>query len=311
MPVDTQRELDRTPYSSPESLRVRCPHCRKLYLVQYGDIQEAKPRFECVQCRSRFWLALNEADLKGEVIGLPVDVKDVPKAKAAVKSASKSSAGSVKMQFRMGSGGGEPSIGASAVNAGATLSAPTATINSPTSAPARDLAPCPKCFKMNEVTAKECGHCGVVISKFKNAFSIQENFPAHSAALDSEWHAVLADYGNESLHDKFLGSCQRENNLAYAAALYSQMTKLMPGDDLTNKRLTGIQRMGEMLLPPTRKSMDYRSPRRLPRVWQLPLFAGTLLVVVGFSSPVFRNMAGVGAAFIFLAIALQIQLRRR
>lgn len=277
MPIDSMREMERTPYSQPETLRVRCPHCRKLYLVQYGDIQEAKPRFECVQCRSRFWLSLSDMDLTSEVIGIPADAKDVP----------------VRPKT-------PPNAGAKSI---AKAPAP----------PQKnaELEPCPKCFKLVDVALKECNHCGVVISKLKNAFSIQENFPAHSANLESLWHKVLADYGSEVLHDEFLTHCQRENNLAYAAALYSQMVKLMPADDLTISRLGAIQKMGELMLPPTRQSLDTRAPRRMPRVWQLPLFAGVLLTVVGFSSPVFRNMAGVGAALIFFAIAIQIQLRRR
>ena len=81
MPVETssglgENEMERTPYVS-ESLRVRCPECRKLYMVQFGDIGEAKPRFECVQCRTRFWLSLPEMDLSRELTGIPLQVKEV------------------------------------------------------------------------------------------------------------------------------------------------------------------------------------------------------------------------------------------
>lgn len=79
MPLDTRADqMERTPLTAPETLRVRCPHCSKLYLVQFSDIQEAKPRFECVQCRTRFWLSLPEMDLSGEIQGLPVQVKETP-----------------------------------------------------------------------------------------------------------------------------------------------------------------------------------------------------------------------------------------
>lgn len=84
MPVDSvevgaTRDSERTLVNhSTESLRVRCPHCRKLYMVQFSDIQESKPRFECVQCRQRFWVSLADQDLTHEVIGLPVQMKDAP-----------------------------------------------------------------------------------------------------------------------------------------------------------------------------------------------------------------------------------------
>jgi hypothetical protein len=76
--LDHSQEMERTPLNSPETLRVRCPQCRKLYLVQFNDIQEAKPRFECVQCHSRFWLSVPDMDLSGEVSGIPLQMREVP-----------------------------------------------------------------------------------------------------------------------------------------------------------------------------------------------------------------------------------------
>lgn len=42
------------------SIRVRCPDCYKLYAVELRDIQELRPRFECVVCRSQFSLSVPE-----------------------------------------------------------------------------------------------------------------------------------------------------------------------------------------------------------------------------------------------------------
>lgn len=83
MPVDSNLdlnsgEMERTPLATLETLRVRCPHCRKLYMVQFNDIQEAKPRFECVQCHTRFWLSIPDMELSGEVQGIPLQVKEIP-----------------------------------------------------------------------------------------------------------------------------------------------------------------------------------------------------------------------------------------
>jgi hypothetical protein len=74
---ENMKEVERKPFSS-ESMRVRCPHCRKLYMVQFADVQESKPRFECVQCRTRFWLSLPDMDLNSELTGIPVQVKETP-----------------------------------------------------------------------------------------------------------------------------------------------------------------------------------------------------------------------------------------
>src|SRR5690606_25754526 len=67
------------PRGSADSLRVRCPHCRKLYLVQVADIQEARPRFECIECHTQFWLSMAEVDFRSEVIGWPVHLRQPPR----------------------------------------------------------------------------------------------------------------------------------------------------------------------------------------------------------------------------------------
>lgn len=258
MPVDNtpERFLERTPYTS-ESFRVRCPHCRKLYLVQFNDVQEAKPRFECVQCHSRFWLSLPDMDLSAELTGIPLQVKEVP--------------AKPKPQ-----------------------------------APAVDLEPCPKCFKTNPTGSTECQHCGIMISKAKGLDF--ENYPARSTQLEGAWKKVVADYGDEAAHQEFIRASVNEQNIPYAAAQYGQMQKLMPTDDITKKRIREIQALGDTLMPPreAKKPGFY-----YPRLWQIPLLGAAILIIVGMVLPMFRQIVGVGAAFLFLGVAMQIQLRKR
>lgn len=265
MPVESMNEMERTPYSAPESLRVRCPSCRKLYLVQYADIQESKPRFECVQCRTRFWLSLGEMDLAGEVFGIPAQLKEAPPKPKKLDRKDDVLA---------------------------------------------TMEPCPKCNGMNEVGARECQYCGVLIQKFRASLDFVESIPSHSKTLEMLWKRVISDYGNEALHAEFLRAGQREKNLGYVAAQYAQMFKLMPGDETTAKRIREIQNLGLAMLPPprTKKISKYIF---MPRVWQVPLIGATLLIVVGMAVPIFRNMVGVGAAFLFLAVAMQIQMRKK
>lgn len=265
MPSETMeeknmQELERKPNSS-ETMRVRCPHCRKLYLVQFGDIKETKPRFECVQCHNRFWLAMADMDFSAEVEGLPLQVKEAPRVKSreSVKSAA-------------------------------------------------DVQPCPKCFKPIHVRASECPSCGVVISKMKD-LAFQEGSPSHSEALGTLWRKLIADYGNEALHAEFMRLAQRERNLPFAGAQYAQMLKLMPSDETTKKRVREVQALGSSMIPDVGRVT--REPRAFSRVWQVPLALATMMMLVGMFIPVFRNMVGVGAAILFVALVLQIQSRRR
>lgn len=251
-----QKEMEGMPYSS-ESFRIRCPHCSKLYLVQFSDVQESKPRFECAKCRNRFWLSLPDMDTSGEVMGLPLQVREAPQ----------------------------------------------------TITKRGETEPCPKCFKPNAIQARECSHCGVMIGKFRaQALSFQETLPAHSPALRNAWKKVVDDYGNEKIHGDFIRLAQVERNLPYAAAQYAQMQKLMPNDEVTDKRIREIQALGTMMMPDEKKAI-IRGP--YARLWQIPLFGAVLLMATGLALPMFRNVVGLGAAFLFLALALRIQFGRR
>ena len=96
--------------------------------------------------------------------------------------------------------------------------------------------------------------------------------------------------------------------LGFAAAQYSNMLKLMPSDETTRKRIGEVQALAAIMIPDPRRAKIGGDPSRL---WQIPLMASVLMMIVGIFIPVFRNMVGVGAAFFFLALAFQIQFRRR
>lgn len=212
-----------TGYTATDSLRVRCPSCRKLYMVQFSDIKEARPRFECVQCHSRFWLSLPDMDLGNELAGIPMQVKETP--------------------------------------------------SSP-----------------RPVMAK-----GIVA-------------PTHSSGLAIAWQKVVADFADDRAHDDFIRTAMRERNLAFAGFQYGQMLKLMPSDETTRKRVGEIQALGGQLMPPR---PEERPPRMFSRrLLQLPLALASVMIVMGLLIPFFRNLVGVGAALLFLAIALQWQFRR-
>ena len=273
MPVDTSPDHEdergavvqgKQSLFSTESFRVRCPHCRKLYLVQFADVHESKPRFECSQCHDRFWLSLPDMDLSSELVGLPLKVKETPVLKT----------------------------------------------RAPVSAVTVETEVCPKCFKSHALNARECTHCGVLIAKAKAALlSFDEPVPAHSAVLKGMWQKIVDDYGDEKLHADFIRASERERNIPYAAAQYGQMQRLMPTDEITKQRIAEIQALGVTMMPPGKQTS--LRPRMYPRLWQIPLLGAAILIIVGLTLPMFRNVVGLGAAFLFLGVAMQLQLRHR
>jgi len=237
-------------------------------MVQSADIQEARPRFECVQCHSRFWLSLDDGDLSREITGFTMGQRDF----------------ATKGRVR------------------------------------RD--PCPKCFKPVEQGLTDCPYCGVVVEKFRASMTFKEGIPPHSSYLETMWKRVISDYGNESEHVEFIKFCARERNLAYAAAVYGQMLKLMPADELTQKLIREVKAHAEVMIPDAGSGSGIAGAasagtrarvERVPysRLWQVPLLCATVAIGVGLFVPTFRNLVGLGVALLFLAIALQVHFRRR
>jgi hypothetical protein len=245
--LDTLKQKDFS--FTPESLRVRCPHCRKLYLVQRSDIRETRPRFECVQCHERFWLSAEEVDANQEMVGLPIQVREAPK-------------------------------------------------------PQR-VEPCPKCRAPISVGSLECSSCGVVVNKWRAARSSKDSAIAAGDLLQRQWQKVMDAFTHGPTHMDFITACRRENNLAFAAQQYGTLAKVLPGDEQIQQRVREIEALAIAEIPPTEK----RFRPKMPRVWQVPLIAGSAMLIIGLVMPVFRNLIGVGAALIFMSAAIKWQLK--
>lgn len=233
-----------------ETLRVRCPHCRKLYLVQRADIRETKPRFECVQCHERFWLATEEINAHQEVIGLPLQVREV-------------------------------------------------------SRPLK-VEPCPKCRAPIAVGSLECSSCGVVISKWRTVRSQKSGTVVASDVLQRQWQKVMDDFSHTSTHQDFILACRRDGNLAFAAQQYGSLAQVLPGDDQIRQRLSEIEALSLSEIPVT----DKKFRPTMPKIWQIPLIAGSAMMLLGLVLPMFRNLMGVGAVLMFLSVTLRWQLKR-
>jgi hypothetical protein len=78
-----------------DSLRVRCPRCSKLYLVQTRDIRDTRPRFECTSCLERFWFSFVDGQAAvfdgsiEEIMGLKESQIESPSPKSETESCPK------------------------------------------------------------------------------------------------------------------------------------------------------------------------------------------------------------------------------
>lgn len=67
--------MDQEPKSyEPQTsvIGIRCPKCLKLYAVDTTEVHEAKPKFQCNKCNTRFWIPFPTASSMSELIGFPV-----------------------------------------------------------------------------------------------------------------------------------------------------------------------------------------------------------------------------------------------
>jgi hypothetical protein len=177
-------------------------------------------------------------------------------------------------------------------------------------AAAAKMVPCPKCQNPMAANSKECSQCGVIFEKLKE-MAARESLPPHSEAVARAWQKVIEDYGNETAHVAFIQLAHREGALAYAGAQYNQLSALMPADETARRHIREVQALGSMILPDRDKNKKRYGSIPYSRVWQVPLAAAVIMMVVGIFLPVFRNMVGVGAAIFFIALALRFQQRPR
>lgn len=161
----------------PVVVHVRCPDCFKQYGVQVSEITESKPRFECLDCKTQFWIAFPEVLEQKEVIGFPVNwlntpgqrildesssavkmSREVPDVVAPIKESEKDikDSGPISPEPQ-----GSPS--SSTKKEGLRFSVDLdPTVDFQESKKALAEFPCPKCEGLNPGGTKECRHCGVL-----------------------------------------------------------------------------------------------------------------------------------------------------
>ncbi len=69
-----------------ESIKVRCPQCFRSFRINTHEIHQARPKFACTQCESKFWLPFPESLRQKELIGFPLSwIESAPEEKVLEK----------------------------------------------------------------------------------------------------------------------------------------------------------------------------------------------------------------------------------
>lgn len=167
---------------------------------------------------------------------------------------------------------------------------------------------CPKCHNALDPALEECPHCGVIPKKFlglKTASRIQG-----SERLSVLWKRIIDDYMNDELHQEFLKVSTIENNLAYASAQYAQLLKLIPQEERAQKMIREIEALVAVPISQSHSVRVHKVRPGTPGWVQGVMVAGALMVAIGIFFPLLRNITGLGAVLVFLAVGYRINLFR-
>ncbi len=77
---------------------------------------------------------------------------------------------------------------------------------------------CPRCTEEVPINDQECSYCGVVFIKMIEGAGA-------SFQLRGEWAKVVQNWHDDKIHDNFLRSCHKQNELVYGISCYGRALK--------------------------------------------------------------------------------------
>ena len=168
---------------------------------------------------------------------------------------------------------------------------------------------CPRCGQLTAADREECGSCAVIFVKHRITQAYTDGVPPHSIRLADTWTSVCQNYENLDVHHRFLAQARAEENLPVAAARYVALQKLMPNDALCTRMLGEVRALGESLLWDWARSERSKPPRMFPKIWLVPLLAGSLCLSVAVLNPVLTVYSGLGSLLIYVSAMARIFFR--
>jgi len=273
---ERNKEKDLLGHVAVDSVKVRCPKCYQPYKIFASDIREARPKFQCKSCDSRFWLPFPEALNRSEQIGFPVSWLGVK-------------AEDTQHQEKL-------------FTADEGLDKPFEKT-------------CSNCEKRHAIHLKECPHCGVVAEKAENFEKFQIEGVQSTAKMRKLWKGIHENFEDEDGHLEFVLEAEKEKCLEYATRRYAEIEEAIGPDPLVEKLKTRIAALSGGLteikprVKPATKTPVEPTRRTWIRFSNLILLIAVVVCTVGLSIPGGQNMVGVGAAIAFFSLALRM-LRR-
>lgn len=172
---------------------------------------------------------------------------------------------------------------------------------------------CLKCGAESPESAIECHACHILFEKLE--MIANEKGVYTQPSLVRRWKELVQDYNNEELHQEFLGLCDQMEALEFARQKYDQIRRLQGGDVTADQMIARIEAL-RMVKAEQKAQNDKPKPEKPLALWAkillaLPFFASFLLIMLGFSHSMWRNMIGTGFAVGLLSYGLIVFVRGR
>lgn len=214
-------------------LKTRCPSCDKLYAVDTDDIIVDRPEFECSRCNVHFAFDAtsfiefdtDDAVNSREVESYLLQWQQMPEMLEAKSIGSDVIASDMPEITE--------DIDLEMLNKENSKNTIVEEINVENTELATEFhAPCPKCNYNNNLAAKECRGCGVLLAKVQDGRA--ESYRS-TVVVRARWEKVLENYEETARHDQFLQICKDENCLPFASAKYHAILSADPSEEIAQK----------------------------------------------------------------------------
>ena len=255
-----------------ELIRVRCPQCFKLYSIESAEINEAKPKFECLDCKQRFWLPYPEAlEQASGLIGFPLEWIEENKQEVEL--------------------------------------APEKVVNIEPEVEQKPFQ-CPKCEEPYAGGETQCGSCGIIFDKFEEVKEKRKEPPA-TRELKERWDRVVESYELFHVHEDFIAAAQMEQALTFALFKYKQILEVNPSDDFASQGKEMVSALMNARVESQTTVREEPKKFVMPklRVGTFIILLCGIVMAMGIMIPGARNLVGVGSAVLFFVLALRYYFR--
>lgn len=260
-------------------MKIRCPSCEKLYVVNEADIKSHSPQFDCISCATRFSFSYPPADPE-HVLTFAVASAEADQARSFQQELEAQSFAALQQEIE------------SASDKQSTKS-------------------CAKCGAINEKKATECYSCHVLFERL-DQLPLDPLLRAQPS-LVRKWKNLVLNFDNRELHEDFLKSCHQLEALRFAILKYEELQKAQGGrDEICSQMIFKAQGLLQITLV-GKKEGDLRFQKESkpggPPKWHKyvvlpPIAVSVAMMAMGFFNLGIRNLVGAGVAVLLLTFGL-------